>query len=143
MAFCIHCGAELTGNYCTQCGQPSGSAPRNRQGNAKTVLKWVLISFGTLLGILVLTAIILPLVVSTNGPGHLDDVGWAEVQSAIDIMMVDNDMTVLTANDTAAKITSTTDLGGGQLITEYLRDLPTEYCYTWTTVGVVTQADCP
>lgn len=64
------------------------------------------------------------------------------MQLAIDSMMADKNVAVVTANDTAAQITSTTDFGGGQLITEYLRDLPTEYCYTWTTVGEVTQAAC-
>ena len=58
-------------------------------------------------------------------------------------MMVDNNMTEVTANGTAAKITSTTGFGGGQLITGYLRDFPTEYCYTWISNGEVAQADCP
>ena len=92
-----------------------------------------------------MAAIIVPIVVpifGTNGHGHL----FAElesVQSSIYIMMVDNNMAEVAANSTAAKITSTTDFGGGQLITRYLRDFPTEYCYTWTTNGEVAQADCP
>ena len=68
---------------------------------------------------------------------------WDTVETAIYTMMADKQMTKLTANGTAAKITKTTDFGGGQLIAEYLRDFPTEYCYTWTTAAEVTQADCP
>ena len=36
------------------------------------------------------------------------------------------------------------DLGNTSL-TDYIRagGLPTDYCYTWTDKGVVTQADCP
>ena len=110
MAFCTNCGADLTGDYCTQCGEPSADTPRARQGSTKAVLKWVLISFGALLGVLVLAAIIVPLVVkfdATDGHDYFI-VEWQSVQSSIDIMMVDNNMTEVTANGTAAKITSTT-----------------------------------
>ena len=120
MAFCTNCSAELTGDYCTQCGAPSGDAPRGRQGSAKTVLKWVLISFGALFGVLVLAAIIVPLVVkfdATDGHDYFI-VEWQSVQSSIDIMILDNNMTEVTTNGTAAKITSTTDFGGGQFVTE-------------------------
>lgn len=69
MAFCRSCGAELTGIYCAQCGEPSGGVSRTRQQSSKSVLKWVLISLGTLVGLLVLAAIIVPLTTMLPGLG--------------------------------------------------------------------------
>ena len=71
---------------------------------------------------------------------------WDAVQAAIDVMMVDNRMTTVTANGTAAKIIAAFDFDSGagtQNITEYLRDPSTTYCYTWDSTGkILTQADC-
>ena len=104
--------------------------------------EWLLISFGILVAVFALVAITVPLI-SFDG-GCCAPVSEREtVQTAIDTMFVDNNMTRLTANGTAAKITNTTDFGGGQHITEYIRGLPTELCYTWTTLGTVPRADCP
>ena len=77
----------------------------------------------------------------------IKDSEWDYVQSALDLMIVDNDLIAITANGTAAKITATTDFGGGQLIAIYMRDLmgdlPTTFCYTWDAGGLIlTQADC-
>ena len=66
------------------------------------------------------------------------------VQTAIETMIADKKLTSVTANSgPAAKVTSSTDFGGGHSIAIYIRGLPTAYCYTWTDKGVVTQADCP
>ena len=142
MAFCTNCGAELTGDNCAQCGVPTGGASQTPRRSSNPVLKWLLISFGILVAVFALVAITVPLI-SFDG-GCCAPVSEREtVQTAIDTMFVDNNMTRLTANGTAAKITNTTDFGGGKHITEYIRDLPTELCYTWTTLGTVPQADCP
>jgi len=77
------------------------------------------------------------------GENGVKSAEFAAVQSAIDIMLVDNKMTAVTANDTAAKITEITDFGGGQLIASYIRDPSSSYCYTWDATGkVLTQAAC-
>ena len=71
---------------------------------------------------------------------------WTPYQVAVDIMLADKKLTTVAAGATAATVTSSTDFDASAAtlnITEYLRDLPTEFCYTWTTGGVVTQATCP
>ena len=144
MAFCTNCGAELTGDSCAQCGVPTVGASQTPRRSSNPVSKWLLISFGILVAVL---ALVLTIVAVTRYEGNCcaGALGAERetVQTAIYAMMADNIMSELTANGTAAKITKTTDFGGGQFIVEYLRDFPTEYCYTWTTLGTVTQADCP
>ena len=60
--------------------------------------------------------------------------------------MADNDLDTVDASPaTAAVITSTTDFDGDATATQFISDylpLPTEYCYTWTSGGVVTRVDC-
>lgn len=62
------------------------------------------------------------------------------VQSSIDIYMAVNNLSTITARTTAAVIDSgDTDAP----FNTYLRSMPTEGTYTWTTAGVATQAACP
>lgn len=69
-------------------------------------------------------------------------------QTAIETMIADKKLTSVVAKSApAAAVTSSFDFDPDTTdvvnITSYIRDLPTDYCYTWTTSGVVTQADCP
>lgn len=64
------------------------------------------------------------------------------VQSAADIYLAANypGTTTITERTTADYITSSdTDVD----FMSYLRSLPTEYCYSWTTAGEVSQGACP
>ena len=69
------------------------------------------------------------------------------VQTAMETMIADKKLTLIVANTTAVKVATSFDFdpatGVTLNITTYIRDLPTDYCYTWTDKGVVTQADCP
>ena len=68
-------------------------------------------------------------------------------QTAIETMIADQKLTSVVAKTApAAAVTASFDFdpGTGTVnITSYIRDLPTDYCYTWTTTGLVSQADCP
>lgn len=57
------------------------------------------------------------------------------VQSAIDIYMADGNVSSITAQTSSGPVTSSADFAG------YLRNLPTEYNYTWTSAGVLTCDD--
>ena len=107
---------------------------------------FTLIEMLVVVGIIVaLAAVIVPTVIKFSGSGEqgAKDAEYDNVQSAMDLMITDNNLTTVTANATAAKITSTNDFGGGQLIATYFRDPSTTYCYTWSTSGeILTQADC-
>lgn len=60
------------------------------------------------------------------------------VQSAIDIYMADNNVSTITAQSApAAPVTSGADFAG------FLRNLPTEYNYTWLADGTLTCANLP
>ena len=141
MAFCTNCGTELTGEFCSQCGTPATGAPRMRGMNP--VLKWVLISFGALVGLVVLAAIIVP-TISFNG-GHNNHAAEAEywtVQTIIQSLMVDNNLDRVTP--------STSGAGGEQIrntgtqlhptidTSDYMLEDATEFCYRWDTAGLIT-----
>ena len=108
---------------------------------------FTLIEMLVVVGIIVaLAAVIVPTVIKFSGSGEQGalDAERDAVQSYIDIMMVDNELTTVTASGGPAKIVgATTDFGGGQLILTYFRDPTTRYCYTWDGTGqILTQADC-
>lgn len=107
---------------------------------------FTLIELLVVVGIIVaLAAVIVPLVIQFSGRG---DTGaataeWDAIQSAIDTMMADNAMTLVTAGASAAFITDSLDFDAGagtQNLSTYLRDVTTAYCYTWAASGrVLTQ----
>ena len=59
------------------------------------------------------------------------------VQSAIDIYMAENNVSVITGRAVGAVIKSA---DADAQFRGYLRDLPTKYTYLWTTAGLLT---CP
>jgi prepilin-type N-terminal cleavage/methylation domain-containing protein len=59
------------------------------------------------------------------------------VQSAIDIYMANGSVAAITAQGSAGPVTSGADFAA------YLRDLPSEFNYTWTAAGDLTCPDIP
>jgi len=152
MAICTNCGAELTGNYCIQCGEPSRGASRPPQQISKPVLKWVLISFGTVLALLVIAAIIVPQVISFKGSNgkHIFYYPWApeqdNLQLAMDIMMADKGIAVVTANDKGPAVNTWTAFptGPGAVpLSNYLEKNTTEYYFCWDATGEIRPRNDP
>ena len=135
MAACTSCDAELTGEFCSQCGAPATGAPRRRRMN--TVVKWVLISCGWLLGVMLVAAIVVPLFVRypTGDSGNARDAEREYVQTAIQVLMVDNDLSKVTP--------STSGVGGEKIVitstqfhpainlSDYMEQDSTLFCYRW------------
>ena len=147
MAFCISCGAELTGDYCFRCGAPATGAPRRRGMNP--VLKWVLISFGSLAGFMLLAAIFGPLIIrfaeetSVPSPPHNLTAERETVQTAMYAMMADKNITTVTPNDdTNNSLGENTWTGlpagaGSASLDAYLKRTPTTFYYCWDSRGKV------
>ena len=143
MAFCTSCGAELTGEVCSQCGAPATGAPRRRGMNP--VLKWALISFGSLVGVMVLAAILIPIFEEINHPynrlGALYN-EYHDIQTTIQVLMVDNGLSQVTPSTSGAggeKIRST----GAQFhptinLSDYMDLGSTQACYRWDATGRIT-----
>jgi len=64
--FCTDCGAKVIGAFCTQCGATTTIVAT--QPRMKSVTKWVLISFGVLVGLMVLAAFIAPAILVGSFP---------------------------------------------------------------------------
>ena len=147
MAFCISCGAELTGDYCFRCGAPATGAPRRRGMNQ--VLKWVLISFGSLAGFMLLAAIFGPLIIrfaeetSVPSPPHNLTAERETVQTAMYAMMADKNIKTVTPNDdTNNSLGENTWTGlpagaGSASLDAYLKRTPTTFYYCWDSRGEV------
>ena len=74
--------------------------------------------------------------ITTSSTTALQVAEKAQVQSAADIYLADNYPTTITAQTVNGPVTS------GATFAAFLRQLPSTYCYTWTTAGDVTQATC-
>lgn len=106
---------------------------------------FTLIEMLVVIGIIVaLAAVIVPLVIQFSGEGATasQEAEWDAVQTTIDIMMADNEMTTTTVGGGAfgARIadSETFGLAGGVTLADYTRDPITNYCYTWDTTGRLT-----
>ena len=108
---------------------------------------FTLIELLVVVGIIVaLAAVIVPLVIQFSGRGDVgaQNAEWDVIQTAIDTMMADNALMVVTAGAApAAFITDSFDFdagAGSQDLSTYLRDPATTYCYTWASTGrILTQ----
>ena len=123
-----------------------GALIKNRLGRVgKDQKGFTLIEMLVVVGIIVaLAAIIVPLVISFAGSGE-DAAQKGEVetlQTAIQSLMVDNDLKVVTASTSGAggeKITSTgTQFHASITMAAYIDQASTQYCYQWGTDGRVT-----
>ena len=106
---------------------------------------FTLIELLVVVGIIVaLAAVIVPLVIQFAGRGDegAASAEWDAIQSSIDTMMADLQLTSVTAVGTSTFITDSRDfdtgLTGSQNLSAYLRDASTTYCYTWAGTGRIT-----
>ena len=108
---------------------------------------FTLIELLIVIGIIVaLAAVIVPLVIQFAGKGDegANPTEAATVQTAIDQAMTINSVLTIAAKPVAAVITGADDpTGTGDLLSNYIRDLPTVCSYTWLDSGSVTQDSCP
>ena len=119
---------------------------KNRLGSvAKDQKGFTLIEMLVVVGIIVaLAAIIVPLVIAFSGSGQeAAQVGEREtIQTAIQSMMVGNDLTAVTASTSAAGgekiLNSGTQLHATITMAAYMDQTSTEYCYRWGTDGRLT-----
>ena len=105
---------------------------------------FTLIEMLVVVGIIVaLAAIIVPLVIAFSGSGEeaAQDGERETIQTAIQSMMVDNDMSSgdITAVTTAggAKVTNTQDMGSGITLANYVDKASTVYCYVYGDDGII------
>ena len=106
---------------------------------------FALIEMLVVIGIIVaLAAVIVPLVVQFSGSGAqaAADAEWDAVQTSVDTMMADNEMTLVIAAAVTTLITDGIDWDPDALVTttlvNYTRDPQTAYCYQWEDSGRLT-----
>jgi len=106
---------------------------------------FTLIEMLVVVGIIVaLAAIIVPLVISFAGSGErAAQVGEVEtVQTAIQSLMVDNDLSTVNASTSPTvgeKINNTgTQFNATISLLAYMDQTSTQFCYTWATTGRIT-----
>ena len=112
-----------------------GSHIKDQQG-------FTLIEMLVVIGIIVaLAAVIVPLVIQFSGEGAQAsaDAEWDAVQTTIDTMMADLELTAIAPQAAAAIITDdATDFDPGlgtQYLGAYTRDPETNFCYTFDATG--------
>ena len=115
----------------------------NRLGrSAQDQRGFTLIEMVVVIGIIVaLAAVIVPLVIQFSGSGAAaaQDAEWDTVQTTIDTMMADNEMTTVLASTGSTRITDVgTHFDLIQTLADYTRDPVTNYCYTWVDSGRLT-----
>ena len=108
------------------------------------VLKWVLISFGCLVALLIVAYILYSLIKppAGTGPYRYPKGNFETVQTAIQTLMVDNDIDQVTPSTSGVggeKISSTsTQFHPTITMSDYMDGLSTTYCYRWDTTGRIT-----
>jgi prepilin-type N-terminal cleavage/methylation domain-containing protein len=107
---------------------------RNEEGFTLVELLVTIAIMGVLFGIVTLALNGL----STSATANTKTAELEQVQSAVDIYLATNypDVTTITARAVPAVIT---DADADCDFCDYLRSLPTEYTYSWTADGTVTQ----
>jgi len=110
---------------------------RNQQG-------FTLVEMLVVIGIIVaLAAVIVPLVIQFAGDGAeaAENAEWDAVQTSLDTMMADKEMTAVGASSASTRITDSLDWDAGsgtQTLAEYTRDANSNFCYQWATTGRLT-----
>ncbi len=105
---------------------------------------YTLIELLVVVGIVVaLAAVIVPLVVQFSGAGEraAEAAEWDAVQSAVDTMMADNQLSTVSASTNSTRITDNLDWDASLAtvtLAAYTRDTITTYCYEWTATGRIT-----
>ena len=109
---------------------------------------FTLIELLVVVGIIVaLAAVVVPQVIqfSDRGDQAAKVAEWDAIQRSIEALMSDQGLTTLTPGAAAAFITDSLDFDPGagvQNLANYMRDVTTSYCYTWTAAGdLLTQVE--
>ena len=146
MAFCTNCGAELTGSFCTQCGEPSGDVSRRRR-NTRRLTMWVFIAFGILIAFV--TAMGVQWARNNTYDRHTGGDLRSEaalVQSATYAMMAENRLSLVDGHTTGPAVnewsSQPTGAGAASLYSylkkySYLEKSTTTFYYCWTAEGDV------
>jgi prepilin-type N-terminal cleavage/methylation domain-containing protein len=110
---------------------------RNQEG-------FTLVEMLVVIGIIVaLAAVVVPLVIQFSGDGAeaAENAEWDAVQTSIDTLMADNELTAVSASTASTRISDTLDWDAGtgtQTMANYTRDANTNFCYQWATTGRLT-----
>ena len=105
---------------------------------------FTLIELVVVIGIIVaLAAVIVPLLAQFSGTGAAaaQDAEWDFVQTTIDTMMADNEITTVSPSTASTRISDTLDWDPSattETLAAYTRDANTGYCYEWASSGTVT-----
>ena len=105
---------------------------------------FTLVEMLVVIGIIVaLAAVIVPLVIQFAGDGAeaAENAEWDAVQTSVDTMMADKEMTAVSPQSTSLRISDTLDWDAStasQTLAEYTRDPNTNYCYQWASTGRLT-----
>ena len=90
--------------------------------------------------IVALAAVIVPLVIqlADDGAEAAENAEWDAIQTSLDTMMADNEMTAVSASSASTRITDSLDWDAGagtQTMAAYTREADTNFCYQWATTG--------
>ena len=118
-----------------------GLSNKRSERGRKDQQGFTLIELLVVIGIIAaLAAVMVPMIIQFSGEGAeaAENREWDTVQTLIDIMRADNDMTSVEDGLVASRISDTFDWGSGQTLAAYTRDTLTGYCYTWDDEGNLT-----
>ena len=105
---------------------------------------FTLVEMLVVIGIIVaLAAVIVPLVIQFAGDGAeaAENAEWDAVQTSIDTMMADKEMTKVDPKSASTRISDTFDWDAGsgtQTLASYTRDANSNFCYQWADTGRLT-----
>ena len=110
-------------------------------GEGSSQKGYTLIEMVVVIGIVVaLAAVVVPLVIRFSGAGALaaEAAEWDAVQSAVDTMMTDNQLSTVSASTGSTRIADNLDWDASSAtvsLAAYTRDTITNYCYEWAATG--------
>ncbi len=121
-----------------------GFISKRISGQVRNQKGFTLVEMLVVIGIIVaLAAVIVPLVIQFSGDGAeaAENAEWDAVQTSLDTMMADKEMTAVSPQSTSTPISDGLDWDAGsgtQTLAEYIRDANTNFCYQWASSGRLT-----